>query len=351
MAVEYVAETGAWRGYVYLGSQLLAVQNNSAVTWVHSDPVTKSRRDTDGAGSVVSTVDVDPWGGETWRSSNSAFQPKKYTSYERDLNESDEAMMRRYNRWWSRFDQPDPYDGSYDLTDPQSLNRYAYTQNDPVNFIDPSGLDPKITPAPPLRPHPPNSLFDDYMINAWQQGWNQMYFLNPLRGMEQMMVRTTWQDDHIRIVEYTYLNFSQGQPLSNRGYGARYRKCLEEYRLDNVIRDVGKSRGHPKVGDFLAGMTVLGTISSLANVGMNSTRLGVYPRASAAGPAGTASSWQHGVSMRLRSALGMSTGNRWISSIGKASGRWAAKASGGLLAFEGGYEVGNAITCAAIARQ
>ena len=55
---------------------------------------------------------------------------------------SDEAMFRRYNRWHSRFDQPDPYDGSYDATDPQSFNRYAYTQNDPVNFVDPSGLMP-----------------------------------------------------------------------------------------------------------------------------------------------------------------------------------------------------------------
>jgi hypothetical protein len=43
-------------------------------------------------------------------------------------------------RWWSRFDQPDPWDGSYNLSDPQSLNRYNYVQNDPVNFVDPSGL-------------------------------------------------------------------------------------------------------------------------------------------------------------------------------------------------------------------
>jgi RHS repeat-associated protein len=49
-------------------------------------------------------------------------------------------MHRRYNRFHSRFDQPDPSDGSYDFSDPQSLNRYAYTQNDPVNFIDLSGL-------------------------------------------------------------------------------------------------------------------------------------------------------------------------------------------------------------------
>jgi hypothetical protein len=40
----------------------------------------------------------------------------------------------------SKFDQPDPYDGSYDLTDPQSFNRYSYVQNDPVNFVDPTGL-------------------------------------------------------------------------------------------------------------------------------------------------------------------------------------------------------------------
>jgi len=50
-------------------------------------------------------------------------------------------MFRRYNRWWSRFDQSDPNDGSYALSDPQSLNRYAYVQNDPVNFVDPTGLD------------------------------------------------------------------------------------------------------------------------------------------------------------------------------------------------------------------
>jgi hypothetical protein len=49
-------------------------------------------------------------------------------------------MHRRYNRWWSRFEQPDPYDGSYELTNPQSFNRYSYVQNDPVNFVDPTGL-------------------------------------------------------------------------------------------------------------------------------------------------------------------------------------------------------------------
>ncbi len=105
--------SGTWRGYVYLGSELVAVQQNNQVSWVHQDPVAKSKRVTDSSGNVVSTVELDPWGADTPRSSNVAFQPKKFTSYERDSNGSDEAMFRRYNRWHSRFDQPDPYDGSY----------------------------------------------------------------------------------------------------------------------------------------------------------------------------------------------------------------------------------------------
>ena len=133
----------AWgwnRGYVYAGSQLLAVQQGG-VYWMHEDPETKSKRVTDGSGSVVSTIELDPWGADTSRSNNAAFQPKKFTSYARDGNVADEAMFRRYNRWHSRFDQPDPSDGSYDMSDPQSFNRYSYTQNDPVNFVDPKGLD------------------------------------------------------------------------------------------------------------------------------------------------------------------------------------------------------------------
>lgn len=131
---------GNWtRGYVYQGSNLLAVQA-SGVYWMHEDPVTKSKRVTDNLGNAVSAIELDPWGADTNRSSNAAFQPKRFTTYDRDGNGSDEAMFRRYNRWHARFDQPDPYDGSYRLTNPQSFNRYAYAQNDPVTFSDPSGL-------------------------------------------------------------------------------------------------------------------------------------------------------------------------------------------------------------------
>jgi RHS repeat-associated protein len=161
---QVIAELGAsgnWaKGYVYLGGQMLAIQNG-AVNWVHQDPVTKSQRITNSSGSVVSTIDLDPWGGETNRSANSAFQPHKYTTYERDGNGGDDAMHRRYQSNWTRFSQPDPYDGSYSLTNPQSFNRYSYVQNDPVNFTDPNGL---------------NEEYEVISTDIWAQGMNWLYW-------------------------------------------------------------------------------------------------------------------------------------------------------------------------------
>ncbi|MGI8733189.1 MAG: hypothetical protein ACR2LM_07795 [Pyrinomonadaceae bacterium] len=68
--VAEINSSGVWtRGYVYLGGQLLAIQYGSAVSTVHQEPVTKSQRITNSSGTIVSYVDLDPWGGETWRSS------------------------------------------------------------------------------------------------------------------------------------------------------------------------------------------------------------------------------------------------------------------------------------------
>jgi RHS repeat-associated protein len=154
--VAEINSAGGWtRGHVYVGAQALAVQEENAVSWVHEDPVTKTRKRTDAAGTVTSTTLVDPWGGEVtgvWVQSPTQ-QQKKFTSYERDANNRDEAQQRSYSAWFSRFDQPDPWDGSYDLSDPQSLNRYAYTRGDPVNFVDPTGLNLE-APGGRSRPKP-----------------------------------------------------------------------------------------------------------------------------------------------------------------------------------------------------
>src|SRR5205807_827454 len=93
-------------------------------------------------GNVITNgvVELDPWGANTSKSSSSsAFQPHQISGYTRDNNGGEDAMARRYSVT-GRFSQPDPYGGSYDFSDPQSLNRYAYVGNDPVNRRDPTGM-------------------------------------------------------------------------------------------------------------------------------------------------------------------------------------------------------------------
>jgi len=79
---------------------------------------------TDEAGDVVAVVELDPWGGETDRCVNQWEQPYRYTTYERDGDGVDQALMRSY-QGGMRFNEPDPWDGSYGLTDPRSFNQYS----------------------------------------------------------------------------------------------------------------------------------------------------------------------------------------------------------------------------------
>src|SRR5579883_3047401 len=51
------------------------------------------------------------------------------------------GWFRQYSSAQGRWMSPDPYDGSYDLSSPQSLNRYSYALNNPLAFVDPSGLE------------------------------------------------------------------------------------------------------------------------------------------------------------------------------------------------------------------
>jgi RHS repeat-associated protein len=70
---------------------------------------------------------------------------EKYATYTRDsVTGLDYAVNRYYSSQWGRFLSPDPYrsnsGGPGDPADPQSWNRYTYTRNDPVNRLDPTGL-------------------------------------------------------------------------------------------------------------------------------------------------------------------------------------------------------------------
>jgi RHS repeat-associated protein len=64
------------------------------------------------------------------------------TGKERDTESGlDYFGARYYGSNMGRFMSPDPWLGSMDIANPQSLNRYSYAQNNPLKYTDPTGLD------------------------------------------------------------------------------------------------------------------------------------------------------------------------------------------------------------------
>jgi RHS repeat-associated protein len=61
------------------------------------------------------------------------------TGKERDAESGNDYFgARYYSSAMGRFMSPDP--GKFTLSDPQTMNRYAYTRDNPLKFIDPTGM-------------------------------------------------------------------------------------------------------------------------------------------------------------------------------------------------------------------
>lgn len=66
---------------------------------------------------------------------------QKYGLTERDeATGLDHTWFRKNEQKAGRWTSPDPYNGSMSLGNPQSFNRYSYVENQPTNFVDPTGL-------------------------------------------------------------------------------------------------------------------------------------------------------------------------------------------------------------------
>jgi RHS repeat-associated protein len=64
----------------------------------------------------------------------------KFTGKERDSETNLDNFGARFDAsQWGRFMSPDPLGGHQG--DPQTLNKYVYVRNNPLNITDPTGLD------------------------------------------------------------------------------------------------------------------------------------------------------------------------------------------------------------------
>lgn len=122
----FTAPTG---GYLYFGKKLLFEPNGTAAV---SDRLGSVRN----AGSAISYY---PWGEEMTSTSNGQV---KFGTYFRDMAGQDYANQRYYSSTLARFYTPDPKGRkAVNPKNPTSWNMYAYVNDDPVDFGDPSGLE------------------------------------------------------------------------------------------------------------------------------------------------------------------------------------------------------------------
>jgi RHS repeat-associated protein len=135
--------TGAQiEGKYYWGAKPVAYYEAwGAVSFEHQNWQGTERMRTTYNGGVEGTYTSQPFGDGLTTTSGSDTDAYHYAMVDHDYqSDTEHAQFRQYSNAQGRWMAPDPYYGSYDFSNPQSMNRYAYALNSPLSNIDPSGL-------------------------------------------------------------------------------------------------------------------------------------------------------------------------------------------------------------------
>jgi len=112
-----------------------------AIYDLHWDHLGSTRVVTNETGTPVSYHDFYPFGEEIANFFD--YNTKLFTGHERDEETGLDYMLARYyGSNLARFLSVDPVFGRQ--SNPQSFNRYSYTLNNPLRYIDPDGLDVEV---------------------------------------------------------------------------------------------------------------------------------------------------------------------------------------------------------------
>jgi len=142
----YQVVNGKTVKYLFAGTMRIAEIRNGALHYYHKDHLGSSSVLTDANGNRIESAEYLPFGGireyaGTWTTDY------KFTDREMDTESGlYNFNARLYDPTLGRFISPDP--AVPDLSDPanprvfdpQMLNRYAYCRNNPMIYVDPTGL-------------------------------------------------------------------------------------------------------------------------------------------------------------------------------------------------------------------
>ncbi len=134
---EYNGSTGAQLVWYYAGSRMISKIENGALRYFLSDRLS-ARVVLDLNGNVIGRLGHLPFGEDFGESGTQ--EKHHFTSYEMDGESgNDYAINRQYAQSPGRFLQVDPLSG--DIDNPQNVNKYGYAANDPIDSLDPLGLE------------------------------------------------------------------------------------------------------------------------------------------------------------------------------------------------------------------
>ncbi len=147
-----------WRFSVYdIGGKVIAEyggltpSDEGGVKYLLTDWQGSTRAIVSNSGFVQARMDYQAFGEEIsagvgMRTTAQGFGANQDLKDRYALTRNDEATGLNHTPWRKqeqkagRWTSPDPYKGSLNAGNPQSFNRYCHVKNDPINFIDPSGL-------------------------------------------------------------------------------------------------------------------------------------------------------------------------------------------------------------------
>jgi RHS repeat-associated protein len=173
LIAEYDLTNGALKKeYVYGAKGLIAtIEPSAVIKYTTADHLGSPRVVTNSSAAVVSRHDYKPFGEEVGsgiggRTPGMGYDVadgvrQKFTSKERDIETGlDYFLARYYSSMQGRFTSPDEFSGGpdelyyfvddasenptfySDLLNPQSLNKYQTSYNNPLRYVDPDGHDP-----------------------------------------------------------------------------------------------------------------------------------------------------------------------------------------------------------------
>jgi RHS repeat-associated protein len=155
--------------FLWLGNRLIGTYV-SGTRFVHPDILGSTGVLTNQYGTETQEELYYPWGSR-WAAVGTVEDERFAAMQKRDAETGLDPTPNRMYHWrLGRWLSPDPLGG--DITNPQSLNRYAYVLNNPTTLLDPLGLDScnvnnvswegSGTPFPCLGPPPGSSAEYSY---------------------------------------------------------------------------------------------------------------------------------------------------------------------------------------------